>query len=88
MWVNSGLGKERTITIMKSSTNRIFGGYMNIRWEKLDFQDSGWRKDPKSFIFSLTHKDSLLPDDDKYAVHFNAAGMIGFGGNSLGIVSP
>ena len=34
MWVNSGLGKERTITIMKSSANRVFGGYMNIRWEK------------------------------------------------------
>ena len=81
-WVKQGLGKQFTLHILKSSANRIFGGYMHVQWEKC-----GWyRSDRDSFIFSLTQKQTLTPTDTNKAIYFYYDGSVAFGGDSLNIL--
>ena len=46
-------GKKNTITIIKAANSSfIFGGFTTAAWDQM----SGWKRDPDSFIFSLTNK--------------------------------
>ena len=43
---------ERTLLVVKSTTNRIFGGYTHLGWDSTSFH----KLDPRAFLFSLTNK--------------------------------
>jgi hypothetical protein len=47
-----------TITLMKSTKDRVSGGYLHIAWK-----DSGSEVgiDPSAFVFSLDHRRKLTP---------------------------
>jgi hypothetical protein len=48
-------GHSNTLTILKAhGTSYIFGGFTSIDWGS----SSGWKSDPKAFLFSLTNKDN------------------------------
>jgi hypothetical protein len=48
-------GNRNTLTIFKAKgTSYIFGGFTSITWD----DSSGWKIDPKAFLFSLTNKDN------------------------------
>ena len=44
-------GKDKTLTIIKTTNNFIFGGYTEASWSSL----KQWINDPKAFIFSLVN---------------------------------
>jgi TLD len=45
-------GLENTLSVIESSHGTIFGGFASIPWTKTSY----WVRDPKTWIFSLTHK--------------------------------
>ena len=48
-------GNSNTLTIFKAEgSSYIFGGFTSITWDG----SSGWKIDPKAFLFSLTNKDN------------------------------
>ena len=52
--------KPRTLTIVKSTENFVFGAYTAVAWDTT----SGWQSDPHAFIFSLVNPSStpmLIP---------------------------
>ena len=52
-------GKPNTLTIVKSSSGNIFGGYTTISWESNDYDgDYGYKYDNSAFIFSLVNKEN------------------------------
>ncbi len=44
--------KGPTICIIKSSLDKVFGGFCHIDWKS----DGAWKADDKAFIFSVTNK--------------------------------
>ncbi len=82
-WSNTGIGKKCTLTIVKSSANRIFGGYLHIQWEKGSIFGT-YRENPNGFIFSLSNKQVLFPTNKEKAIHFDSDGSLGFGSDSIG----
>jgi hypothetical protein len=46
--------EPNTLTIIKSKTGKIFGGFTQIKWDG----DSGFKTDKEAFIFSLINKDN------------------------------
>jgi len=72
-----------TITLMKSTKDRVSGGYLHIAWK-----DSGSEVgiDPSAFVFSLDHRLKLTPTDANNAVWFNLGNGRGpFFRDSLGV---
>ena len=54
-------GKESVLVILKSTRNKICGGYASSA-----FNSSGiWIKDEKSFLFSLTNRTKHLIKKEK-----------------------
>ena len=47
--------QPRTLTIVKTTMGYIFGGYNSVAWDSI----SGWKVDPKSFLFSLVSAYSV-----------------------------
>ena len=45
-------GKSPTISIIETTSNAIFGGFLNIEWKN----EGGDTKDDKSFLFSFNNK--------------------------------
>jgi hypothetical protein len=68
-----------TLVVIKSSLNRVFGGYTAISWAGA----SGYSADPTAWIFSLTDKQQLmLNGDPRYAIETNASLLAIFGGGN------
>lgn len=45
-------GKKNTLTILKTTTDCIFGGYTSAEWTS----NGSWNSDPTAFLFNLTDK--------------------------------
>ncbi len=52
--------KGPTVTIIKSNTNYVFGGYTSKNWDC----SNKWKFDPDSFIFSLTLKKKFIKNNN------------------------
>ena len=61
------------IIFIKTSEDIRFGGFCSINWPK-----SGWKRDEKSFIFSLSRKEIYKVNDPEYAIG-NTSSIICFG---------
>lgn len=65
-------GQTKTLTIIKSVDNFIFGGYTSQKWDK----KSGFKNYIDEFLFSLTNPRNLPIKIDgvrnKYAIHCNS----------------
>lgn len=78
---------KKTLILIKSTTNYIFGGYTNAEWSS----DTCWNNDPNAFLFSLTNNINkpkiihcLKP---QYATISNQSyGPIFGGGNSNSLI--
>jgi len=58
--------KGPTVTIIKSNTDYIFGGYTTKNWDI----SNRWKYDPDSFIFSLTFKKKFIKNkNDKLSIY-------------------
>jgi hypothetical protein len=44
--------KGPTLTIIKTTTDHVFGGYTTASWDK----SGGYKEDSNSFVFSLNHR--------------------------------
>ena len=64
---------------MKSEANKVFGGYIHIKWESCN----AYRRDSDGFIFSVSNNSKLTPTNPDYAIHFYSNDTLGFGGNSI-----
>ena len=52
-------GKPNTLTIVKSTSGNIFGGYTIIPWESIAYDvENGYEYDNSAFIFSLVNKEN------------------------------
>ena len=47
-------GHKKCLTIIKSDSGNVFGGYTDTRWN----ESKSWIPDNKAFLFSLINKDS------------------------------
>jgi len=56
-----------TITIMKTTKERVCGGYLHIAWKEAERE---YGSDPSAFLFSLDHRRKLTPTDPEKAVYF------------------
>ena len=67
-------GKANTLTIVKSITGFIFGGYTSLAWSSV----AGYKPDNTAFLFSLTNpasmplKMKIKPEKEQYAVYHNS----------------
>ena len=59
-----------TITIMKTTKERVCGGYLHIAWNEAEGGDGS---DPSAFLFSLDHRRKLTPTNADEAVFFGLA---------------
>ena len=61
---------EKTLLVLKSTTDRIFGGYTHLGWDS----HSHHKLDPKAFLFSLTNKFGMprviKPKDKNKSTYF------------------
>ena len=61
---------EKTLLVVKSTTDRIFGGYTHLGWDS----HSHHKLDPKAFLFSLENKFGMpriiKPKDLKKSTYF------------------
>ena len=79
--------QPRTLTIIKTTSGCVFGGYTSLGWNS----SSGWRTDPDAFLFSLVNfrcVPRLMPVKvgDRYSIYCNASNGPVFGsGNSIHI---
>jgi hypothetical protein len=64
---------------MKSEANKVFGGYIHIKWESC----AAYRRDSDGFIFSVSNKSKLTPTNPDKAIYFLSDGTLGFGGDSI-----
>ena len=48
-------GKPNTLTILKSTTGFIFGGYASLAWSS----GYGYKTDPTAFLFTLTNPANM-----------------------------
>lgn len=76
------VSKGPTITLIKTSKNRICGGFTMVSWNNpAIFYD--YKRDDQAFIFSVDQITIYRPNDSGYAVyHRNICGPC-FGGSSL-----
>jgi len=49
--------KGRTITIVQSNNNYLFGGYTSVAWTS----SGSWTIDPNAFLFTLTNPNDIPP---------------------------
>jgi hypothetical protein len=63
-------GEAPTITIVKTTKNKIFGGFTTIPWDKT----SGYKSDTSAFTFSvdLCSKYPVNPANACYAIYCNS----------------
>ena len=64
-WRKKVIGKEKTLTIMKSTKGKVCGGYLHIMWQ----EKGGATEDNNAFLFSLDHQTKFTPNPE--AVYFN-----------------
>lgn len=50
--------KPKTLTIVKSTTGCIFGGYTEVEWYQIDPNQGHYKTDNKSFVFSLVNQEN------------------------------
>lgn len=74
--------KGSTLTIIRSSVGKIFGGYASKSWKSPPLGGMA-KKDPNAFIFSIDHKTVYRPTDPDKALYFNKNRGPVFGVNSL-----
>lgn len=55
-----------TLTVMKSSAGKVFGGFASVSWESKT--GNYWTKDEESFIFSIDRKTTYRPTDTNNAL--------------------
>jgi hypothetical protein len=67
---------------MKSEANKVFGGYIHIKWESC----KAYRRDSDGFIFSVSNKSKLTPTNPDNAIFFYSDGALAFGGNSINLI--
>ena len=67
------MGKATTITLFKTTKERVCGGYLNIAWREA----GELIHDHDAFIFSVENKLKLTPQDGKEAVGFDIKGGLG-----------
>ena len=68
--------KGPTISILKSQTDQVCGGFCNLPWSS----DGAWKSDDKAFIFSVTKKTKHEQFQNKeQAVYHAGSFMIWFG---------
>ncbi len=48
-----------TLTLIKSSGNKVFGGYTSQEWSK---EAKAPVRDDRAFIFSISHELKFMPD--------------------------
>jgi len=49
-------GKENTLTLVKSMTNHVFGGFTSIPWESPTKEFERTYADKSAFLFSINNK--------------------------------
>ncbi len=75
-------GKANTLTVIKSTTGYIFGGYASLAWDS----SSGHRNDPTAFMFTLTNpsntplKIQQISPTSSYSVYSGSSDGPCFGG--------
>jgi len=72
--------KGSTITVMKSKTGRVFGGFTMQSWDS----ETGWKADDKAFIFSIESQKIYRPIDTQKAIFCRGWGP-NFGCGALGL---
>lgn len=75
-------GISNTLTVVKSLSNNVFGGYAEKEWHS----DGGYVSDPEAFIFSLINKEeksfkAVCLNSGKYAIRCNSSFGPAFGGD-------
>jgi hypothetical protein len=71
-------GKKNTVTLVRSTNKRLFGGYASNPWNS----GGAWEKDPKAFLFSVTRKSTHpLFSNFENALYMNGSYGPTWGGN-------
>lgn len=70
-----------TLTVMKSSAGKVFGGFASISWQSISGGD--WGRDEESFIYSMDLKTTYRPTDYDMALYLDKDYGPSFGGDSL-----
>jgi hypothetical protein len=83
-------GKENTVTIIKTDSNYVFGGYTAAKWvtdtdEQLN--NGGWIHDSTAFIFSLRRNEvsfnnKFMVKNANHAIYGHSSYGPSFGGGS------
>ena len=58
-------GKGRTVTVIVSNNDKIFGGYTSLSWQNRE----NYAQDTKAFIYSLTHKAKCATQSGSYSIY-------------------
>lgn len=79
--------KGPTITFIKTTTNKIFGGFTNLSWEsRINLLGAYKSNDPYAFIFSIDKKIKLNCNDTRYITYCSSSTGPVFGnGFDIGI---
>ena len=73
-------GIENTVTFVKSTNGRKFGGFVNKSFNS----KNGWISDPNCFVFSLLHKECYYYNNNGYMIYGSSSyGPIWGGGYDL-----
>ncbi|KAJ5068479.1 hypothetical protein M0811_02412 [Anaeramoeba ignava] len=75
-WHEAVDGKIRTLVIIKTTDNFIFGGFTRVGWNS---EFNNYRRDSQAFIFSLRNgkehrtpqKFTIKEGEEKYAIYYN-----------------
>jgi hypothetical protein len=68
---------------MRTSANKICGGYHSIGWDKSS--EVLYSRDQKAFLFSVDHKKVFKPKEGVKAMFFRSGIAFSFGRFSLGL---
>ena len=73
--------KGSTLTIISTSDNKIFGGYLSISFS----ENSGWIHDEKAFVFSFNYNEKYPSLDSTYSFYGGKDRGPTFGGYNIEI---
>ena len=80
---NKCVGVENTLTIIKSTSGNIFGGFAEKAW----VSSNQWIVDPKAYIFSIVNKDNKpfkADSNNNGAIYYHTSYGPAFGGAGKG----
>ena len=79
------MGKAKTLTLFKSTKNKVSGGYLSIAWAEVGENGKEYARDDNAFLFSLESKVKVAPANKERAASFMKGAGPRFGGASLSV---